>query len=120
MKENTLKDLKAMSIKQRRESDSWNYRIASDVLARKAGRRKRSILIFSMSPVAAAVLFFIVFSFSGFDEPADLYGPFIANQLEGTYSAVFKNNTAAGTGYSSDPLFTNDIDIMIDETLAMR
>lgn len=94
-------------IQKRIESNAWNFRIAAGVLEKKNKIKKRIIYSSSISSLAIAALFIIIFLFGIKTGPEiNPYDQFIVKQIDGT-------SDAAG-------LIQDDIDMVIANTLAMR
>ncbi|MFC1669689.1 hypothetical protein ACFL20_04800 [Spirochaetota bacterium] len=122
MRKENEKNIIADETKKRLQSNSWDHEIASAILERKRKTTKR--IIYSTgtaSLLAAALLFIFLFGIKNTAKKSN-YHQFITNQIEGTYNVVFNNvpMDSDKTLKKRDPLFLEDIDAIIDQTLETR
>jgi hypothetical protein len=119
MDEEQYKSTMRKAIQNRKDSEQWNFDIASQVLKKK--RIRRRVFAFSFSLATAAIVMIGV-TFGILNKPQQgLYDPFISNQLAGTHGEVFDEDTAYYSELQSeDVIFMSETDILINETLASR
>lgn len=109
-------------IKDRLHSVDWSIAIADTVISKKEKTRKK-IYGASISALAAASLFIILF-FSGINStetpsPGD---NIISKQINGIYKDVFSSAAVDSTssGTSDDYILSSEIDTTIDNSLLSR
>jgi hypothetical protein len=123
MNDNKHKKIMSEKIERRLSSDAWNLQIASGVLAKKSGTRKRILYVSSFAASALAAAFLLVFIF-GIDtgRRSAGYEEFITQQIEGTMKDVAgkKGKAPVTAAAMKDIVLQNDTDDMIDDALAMR
>jgi hypothetical protein len=134
---NFYKNKMAEEINNRIESTEWNSKIAAAVLSRKRNTARKIFFTASVSSLAAAAAFALIFS-GVLNNKNDglIYDEFITAQIKGTYDASLpvKKNIASkkvqinnkktvtneNTSQSNEDIITEDIDSIISETLALR
>ena len=114
------KNSKIMSreIKERMESNAWDLSMAARVIKKRS--RKRVAYSVSLSSLAAAalVLIFLLFGLKT-NSDQNTYEQLISKQVNGTYMLVFNEDSGEDDGDNiADG--SDDIDSIIDNTLAMR
>lgn len=114
-----MKEIIKNEIDKRMCDNNWDHEIASQVIGK---RKKQHRLYASIGSSLALVVFMIsgIILFSGNQSAAVYkYDSFISRQINGTYNSVFKKQEQKVTT-KKVVLFSNEIDSMIDETLAQR
>ena len=112
--------LERTGIQGRIESKQWSSEIASRVIRRRNKYYKKLSAASAAASLAAAILL-IVFQFIPENTDNNKFERMISAQLNGTYNAVFETDYKTGvSSTSSENLQYDDIDIIIDNTLAMR
>ena len=126
MKESKFKPKMMDELKSRKNNMSWNKSIVSNVLERKKVQKKQILFTFSSSAFAFAATILIIFQFT-FNPTVDplQYKTFITEQIEGSYQRSQGKTTDGNTqnieeSNSEYVVFSNDIDDIIKESLAIR
>ena len=109
-------------IRKRLESAEWDRSIARKVLERKKGTRKKIFYSASFGGLAAAAAVTVIFLFGIRNaDDQDNYMRFISKQVLATYSSVNGNGGSVKISpYGDDLLASDDIEEIIDETMAVR
>ena len=122
MKDNETQKNMDREIKKRIESNSWDVMISKNVLKTWKTKRK-NIFTAALIPIAAAALIIFIF-FPGDPTPPQriTLDQFITSQVEGTFKRVFKDyyKYSHSTPDESEGIISDNIDMLIDNTLAMR
>ena len=119
---NDDKQIMGEEIRKRLEDDSWDFRIAGNILKKRSERRFRFISGISLSSLAVAASIFIIMSavFNSTEESLR-YNTFISQQIHGTYQSVFVSSQAQADYSPDDDLLSmQSIDSTIDEALSLR
>ena len=109
-------------ITRRLNDNEWDRRIAHAVIGRRKQKITRYVYGVSLSSLAAAASLILVLTTVIDSGKSSLrYGSFISQQVNGTHGTVF---AAASSSVNNSPeddiLSIQSIDVMIDDTLAMR
>ncbi len=113
MEVNSVKD----EIGSRLNSEEWSRHIAGRVISKRRKIIKRRILTSTMMIMVAAVSLTITIGFND-KRPAE-FNTFVKAQVDGTYTSVF-NYAKNVNSRSVDEVMYEDIDRLVDNTLAMR
>lgn len=136
---NFYKNKMAEEIDKRIKSSEWNSMIADSVLKRRKKTSKKIFFTASISSLAAAAAVVLVLSGVLSNKNNGLiYDEFITAQIKGTYDSALpaKNKIVSkkiqlkekkaesieksSSKISEDIIFTEDVDSLISETLALR
>jgi hypothetical protein len=123
-------------INSRLKSEEWNSKIAAAVIDKKNNTKKKIFYTVSGSFLAAAAAVAIILSgVLNNKNDSMIYDEFITAQIKGTYDAAIpvttkktakktngnkKTSAAIQINNNEDIIFTEDIDSLISETLALR
>jgi len=122
MKDNSMDDIMKKEIEKRLENDLWDMKMSRRVMSKRRSGRKKMIYSATGSSLALAATVTIIFMFGFNSSQPAMYDQFISSQIEGTYKKSFEKNIiqVSSENSGSGVVFSDDLDDMIDDTLAMR
>ena len=122
MKEKNQRSMMEKEIQFRLDNDFWDKKIARNVLQRR-NKKTRLFAGSAISALAAAAVIVVVF-FMGIKSEINNnpYDSFITSQVQGTYQKVYTGTADRSNNYtvSEEYYSSDDIDTLIDDTLAVR
>ena len=109
-------------IDRRLNDTEWDRRIARTVIEKRKRKITRYIYSASLSSLAAAAsLIIILTTVINSGQTSLRYGSFISQQVNGTNKTVFAAASSSGINSPEEDIIAiQNIDVMIDDTLALR
>ena len=123
MREDKINDIMNAEIRERMESDKWNLDISAGVLSKRKKAIKRNIITAALIPMAAIAVILLVSPPWNIDPPkTNELDQFIRTQVEGINREVFTENymNSSSNHAGIEEILYDNIDILIDNTLAIR